>query len=203
MNQYVYDKNHYHWQIPLLVGVCIILIGIYGNFCNFFNFNLSDFVLIITLVAILWYSFETRELKIATQKQLEPILFLYLDKSVKYLELSNVGKTPIANLFIRPVLIGNNKFEFNILKPISHILPGEKHEIEFTKSNNSRRTFNQTVRNLISAMQTVDIKKIELMMIYDTNFQTNEEVKFVFEIPGRLPDEKDPIRECKIYFLPK
>lgn len=193
----IIDKNHYHWQVPLLVT--LILIGS----SVLIGFSFGNFILTLTLFAILWYSFETRELKIATQKQLEPVLFLYLVQSGEYLELSNIGKTPVSNIFIHPVKIGDYMFEFNLFKPISHIIPGEKYKIEITKSFNLTRVFSQSVESLITAMQEVDIKKIELTLEYDTSFQTNEKTKFVFEIHGLLPDEKDPIRECKIYPLPR
>lgn len=190
--------SYYEFLIPITIGVMLIPVAQKMNGLTFVNI-----IYLVTFLALLWYSLETRELKIATQKQLEPILFLYLGQSTEYLELSNIGKTPVSNIFIRPVLIGNYKFEFNLFKPISHIIPGEKYKIEITKSFNLTRVFSQSVKSLITAMQEANIKKIELILEYDTSFQTDKKTKFVFEIHGLLPDEKDPIRECKIYLLPR
>lgn len=161
--------------------------------------SLSDIILSLTLLAIICYTWETKKLRIATQKQLEPILFLCVDQSEEHFELSNVGKSPISNVFIKPIFVGDYKFEFNILKPISHIVPEGKHRLEITRSKNLSRSFNINIGTLISAMQDIDIKKFTLSVEYDNNFGSHKEKGFIFEIPGRLPDEKDPIREYKIY----
>lgn len=189
----IINKNHYHWQIPLLITLILVGVNI------FTGFSLGNFILILTLFAILWYSFETRELKNVTQKQLEPILFLYLVEQGDCLEISNIGKTPVSNVFINSVKLGDYKFEFNLLKPISHIIPGEKYKIDITRSVNLTRQFNQSVDELIADMKQADVKKIELVLEYDTFFKTNEKTIFVLEIPGLLSNENDPIRSCKIY----
>lgn len=188
--------SYYEIKIPIFIFLTIVAIGIFLGEANFDNI-----ILLLTLGALLWYSFETRQLKNVTQRQLEPILFIYLDKEEQFLYISNLGKTAASNVFIKPINIGNNKIEFNILRPIYYINIEKEKKIETTVSSGSSRTFGSlsSVDPIISNMRQSNLDKVEIIVEYDTSFKIKETVIFIFDISGHMTDTDDSVRICKIY----
>ena len=191
----VYNRKHYHWQIPLLISLVFLLVSLFVKDA----FSFSNFILLVTFFAILWYSFEARELKNVTQKQLEPILFLYSDRRDGKILLTNVGKSPASNIHIDPIVIGRFCFEFNILRPVYYILAGETLGVQITVSKELTRTFDFSVKDVAYAMKNENIEKIDLILQYDTSFQVRKTTNLIFDISEWMQNEKDPIRMYKIY----
>jgi hypothetical protein len=193
----IYNKKHYQWQFSLFI---CFLIAIFIIFFDKSDLNLSNFILLATLFAILWYSLEARELRIATNKQLEPILLLYIDQESEQLRISNIGKTPAFNVIFDPVSMGDAVFEFNKLEPIYHIPAGENFEIKINKTVGSSSKW-YIIQRMSEDMATEKVKVINLLLQYDSVFRIKEKIKFVFDISGYLKDEEDSARKYKIYPL--
>lgn len=81
----LYQKIGHYFCLLLWVGLSILLV-VYLNSINFFK-STNDLILFLTLMALIWYAYETRGLKneTVTQTQLhqKPILAVYirLDKN--------------------------------------------------------------------------------------------------------------------------
>ncbi len=189
-------KNYPELYIPIIIIIIVFFIGFY-----FYRVSFDNIILLLTFGSLLWYSLETRQLKNVTQRQLEPILFIYLNKEEQFLFISNLGKTAASNVFIQPILIRDNKIEFNLLRPIYYINPDKEKRIETTVSSNSGRSFNpsSSIERIISSMRDANLNKIEISIDYDTSFRSRENVKFIFDISGYMVDENDSTRICKIY----
>ncbi len=189
-------KNYPELYIPTVIIFIVTVIGLCLSKLSFDNF-----ILLLTFGSLLWYSLETRQLKNVTQRQLEPILFIYLNKEEQFLFISNLGRTAASNVFIKPILINDNKIEFNLLRPIYYINPDKEKKIETTVSSNSGRSFNpsSSIERIISTMRDSNLNKIEMNIDYDTSFKSKENATFVFDISGYMVDEDDSTRICKIY----
>jgi len=170
--------------------------------------NFSDFILLVTFFAILWYSFETRELKIETQKQLEPIPILLLDSSSSgsNLLITNKGETPVLNLVFKPILINESKFEFNLFRPIYALRKNVvlNVDVSISKVTNISITRihpgqNNIENTLIPEMQKSDINRVEFILEYDSVFEKKVLSKYIFDISGYKSDPDDSLRIAKVY----
>lgn len=188
------NTNYSEIKASVVVILWTIFIGIFLDQLLF-----SDFILILTLGSILWYSFETRKLKIETRRQLEPIIFFTTDQKGDNLKIINSGKTPAFNIKILPIKVGEDKFEFNILDPIYCLNSNEERPIKITISNRLSRTHNQNIESLrISMLSNGSLEKY-LTIKYDTCFREEDSMDFVFDVSSFMVDEDDPVRACRIY----
>ncbi|MFA4880013.1 MAG: hypothetical protein WC650_00115 [Candidatus Doudnabacteria bacterium] len=111
----IINKNHYHWQIPLLTGLILLQIELWTQ-----PFNFGDSIQICIFVALLWYSFETRELKLSSKlnNELEqkPIVDLFFRPATadheEYFRLRNSGKGVAYEIQVRPIVIERKRFKF-------------------------------------------------------------------------------------------
>ncbi len=190
-------SNHKELIFSVILSILFFLL-----FSVLGTINSSNSILIITFGVLFWYSLETRQLKIVTQEQSSPILFLYFNENEDYLYLSNFGRTIATNIFLTPVICNNDKIEFNLLEPIYYINPGERQKIKTTISNISgTRTFNPNsqVQSIINLMRKNGNDKIIITIIYDSVQKNREKINFFLNISKHLVDEKDSMRKCEIY----
>ena len=113
-------KKGHHWQLPLLIGLIIFLVGFWFRLIDF-----AIFVQIAIFVALLWYSFETRDLKISSElnNELEqkPIVDLFFrpktEEHEEYLRLRNSGKGVAHNVKVESITVGSKQFNFYFRDP--------------------------------------------------------------------------------------
>ncbi len=96
---------------------------------------LTFFALFLTLMAVIWYAWETRKLRMETIKQTElslrPFIVITFDPNASMqrgYKIENIGKGPALNVKIANIVIVKN-LEY-IFNSIDLILPNEKHDIK-------------------------------------------------------------------------
>lgn len=100
--------------------------------------NLSNLVLSLTFIAILWYSYETRKMRweITSQRQFEqrPVLVVYkrIINSNETFRIRNVGRGIAFSVNIEKIKLsgeGNLTFELGIYEP-NILIPDEERDLE-------------------------------------------------------------------------
>ncbi len=119
-------------KFTLLIVLIVGAIGIYFGRATF-----SDFILLLTFGALLWYSFETKKLKnatnIANAIQAEPLLVLQFKN--KHLYIVNYGKGPAFNIEMKIKNI-QGFFNFSLPNPNPMHYEDEKILIQDNEGNN-------------------------------------------------------------------
>lgn len=106
----------------------LVILGIVTNAApNYINIDvsISDRILFITFLALLWYAWETGEMKKEMVKQTEleqkPIIDLFYrlktNEHEEYLRLRNSGKGVAYNIQVKPIIIEDRKFKFYFNDP--------------------------------------------------------------------------------------
>lgn len=122
----IYNKKTTSWQIPLFLGLIFILVGFWFKFLDF-----ASSIQIAIFAALLWYSFETRDLKISSElnNELEqkPIVDLFFrtktDSHEEYFRLRNSGKGVAYNIKVEPINIDEKTFNFYFNDPNAILAP--------------------------------------------------------------------------------
>lgn len=211
-NLKIYYKKHYHWQIPLFICLFIAFIGILGIYCNFWKINFSDFVLLSTFFAILWYSFETRELKISSQltNELEqkPIIDLfYQSEDKKSFILKNNGKGVAYNIEIK-----FTGFNFEIVKfiykfyfwgPNVSLFPNETKNIEIIEYENSNRlkggsTALENFKNILASNENNLLGNPQFIICYDS---INRKYQRIFNLYSNKEKKNLETQNFEIVFV--
>lgn len=175
----IINKNHYHWLIPLLIALVLI----WGTILVGFSFG--NFVLILTFFAILWYSFETRELKFVTKRNNElqqtPLFVLLYDSNG--LTLRNEGRGIAYNIVIDPITLDEETFEFGLLEPWYYCGIGDGRELHLTISKNGglSRVLNPEFRQFLAKLLSKGLEG-EFVIRYSSAIKRNDYQKFILKI---------------------
>lgn len=133
-NKLLLDKFYYEITIPFSTVLAI-------RFYFQDKIETSNFILLITFGALLWYSFETRELKGATKRSnelsQEPILIIRHDSGTEKFTVENVGKGPAFNIEIQPMKIEDGEFSFYFKESILKAGESMKLKIKFDDAQGS------------------------------------------------------------------
>ncbi|MFA5644436.1 MAG: hypothetical protein WC928_02815 [Patescibacteria group bacterium] len=142
--------RYYEIKFPFIIVSVVAIIGIYLRSITF-----GDSILLLTLGALLWYSFETRQLKNETKTtnefQISPS-FVFIYNEDKDLILKNVGKGVAYNIFVDPILIGEQQFELGFLKKWYYCEAGEERKLPLSINQNGTRQLHRPISDLINAV---------------------------------------------------
>lgn len=194
----VYNKNNYQWQFPVLLALILAFIDIIIRG----EINTIDLIQIFIFFALLWYSFETRDLKKSTQEsndiELRPIVDLYYrpptaNSHGEYFRLRNSGKGVAYNIFVEPIIIDigidDNKYIFNFcIKDTNLMLAplGDEKTINITcetiSSNNSSSISDinalKLFKNLVLAKRVADLQGVEFIILFEN--ANKKKIKRIF-----------------------
>jgi len=147
--------------------------------------SFTDRILFITFLALLWYSFETRQLKNATRKSNElqqtPLFVLLYDGND--LILRNEGKGIAYNVIIDPILFDEETFEFELLRRWYYCGVGESRKLHLTISKDSglSRVLTPDFRQFLAKLL---LKRSEAKFIirYSSAIKRNDYQEFILRI---------------------
>jgi len=174
----VYNKERYHWEVPLFIGFVICFFGIL-----FKKMDYAIFVQLCIFTALLWYSFETRENNKIEQK---PIVDLYFrpvtSEHKEYFRLRNTGKGVAYNINVESIIIDkidNSKyiFSFRIKDPNLMLAPlGDEKTLDIfceTIAQNNNRTWISDVRalnlfkDLVLAKEVANFQNVKFIISFE------------------------------------
>lgn len=109
--------------------------------------GVTDWILLATIGAILWYSWETRCMKKEMVKQTElrirPQLIVYLDEKGQYFNIMNVGNGTAMNVAVinyLPVIMNMKEQKVTLVfDKINYIMPGQERRLIYRAYNSRNR----------------------------------------------------------------
>jgi len=139
--------------VPIVILVLGIILTIYLSWLVYLGYEIpylpgKDFIhtenviLFLSFLALVWYAWETRELRKTTKNQLEleqrPILNLYYRSESKKkgrLRIRNVGRGIAYNIRVSSIKINKNNFKFRLDGPNLTLIPGEEKTLTIKELN--------------------------------------------------------------------
>lgn len=171
--------------------------------------NFSDFVLLATFFAIIWYSFETRGLRMATKRSnelsQEPVLIIDYDLRRQKFIIENVGKGVAFNIEVEPIKTKDGTFSFYFDSPYSILKIDGRMDLKI-KFEENKGTFwsNVSTEEFIGRIKSECLRKggnflgTQFTLNYSSRInKKNNQMKFNFRIEDY---EKNPNFK-KMYFV--
>lgn len=179
---------NYEILIPFLIFCVLFIFGtisLLPVLSSFIFMKFSDFVLLATLTALLWYSFETRQLKNAarTANELQQLPFFVLIYNERTLTLKNEGMGMAYNIAVDDIRLGDENFEFNHLRKWYYCSPNEQRELTVEKSIGDR-CFSAEIKDLVyDVWQYAPNKKIKLTIRFNSPLKNRASQAIVLKVP--------------------
>ena len=174
--------------------------------------KINNLVSFITLLALFWYSYETRGMKkemiAQTEIEQKPAMTLLFNSINDCFELENNGKGTAYNVKVGVIKIDNNEFDFYFDDSNSLVSSSEKKELKIiakhTEGNKEalesdgvgffRKALGEKAYENMKKDDFRDLSKqaeAEFTISYKNAYEKNYETIFVVCYSGIMPDRKD------------